>query len=270
VLPYFHNRWHYHPETELIYIEKGSGTQFIGDSIQQFKDGDLVLVGSCLPHYWRCDERYFRNHPGLQVKATVIHFQENFWGKDFLSLPESKGIRDLLAKARKGLAITGKTKEAVIESIQAMGEAMDMERLILLLKALSLMAKSAELKSLSSIGFQPSVDDQLSDRMEVIYNYSVAHFKKGISLEEIASVAHLSHKSFCRYFKSRTRKTYSRFLQELRVGNACKLLIENKLSLTQVCYESGFNNYANFYRYFKFITGKTPLTYQKEHVETIA
>lgn len=265
VVPFFYNRWHYHPEIELIHIEKGNGTQFIGDHISRFREDDVLLVGSNLPHYWRCDDSYFQNEPALRAKATVAHFTEDFWGKYFLEIPENKPIRDLLLRSKKGIAIRGRAKADIISILQQMTVAHETERLILLLKALYLIAKSKNLTLLSSVGFQPAVLNGDTDRINDIYAYSIAHFKEKITLEEIAAVAHISENSFCRYFKTRTRKTYSRFLQELRIGHACKLLIENRLTLAQVCEESGFNNFTNFYRYFKMITGKTPVEYQKEY-----
>lgn len=265
VVPFFYNRWHYHPEVELIHIEKGTGTQFIGDNISRFAKGDLLLVGSNVPHYWRCDEAYFQNNFDLQAKATVVHFAEDFWGKSFLDIPENKPVKDLLLRSRKGISINGPAKKDVIRVLQQMTVAQETERLILLLKALYLIAKTPGQQMLSSAGFQPAVIQGETDRINDIYAYSLAHFKEKITLEEIASVAHISENSFCRYFKTRTRKTYSRFLQELRIGHACKLLIEGRLNLAQVCEESGFNNFTNFYRYFKQITGKTPAEYQKQH-----
>jgi hypothetical protein len=98
-VPFFYNRWRYHPEVELVHIEKGGGTQFIGDHISRFREDDVLLVGSNLPHYWRCDEAYFQNNPGLYAKATVVHFTEDFWGKNFLDLPENKPLKDLLVRS---------------------------------------------------------------------------------------------------------------------------------------------------------------------------
>jgi AraC-like DNA-binding protein len=265
VAPFFYNRWHYHPEVELIHIGKGTGTQFIGDHISRFREDDVLLVGSNLPHYWRCDERYFQNNPSLHAKATVVHFMEEFWGKAFLEIPENKPVKDLLLRSKKGIAVDGRIKKDVISLLQQMTMAQETERLILLLKALYLIAKNKQNTLLSSTGFQPAVINGDTDRINDIYAYSIAHFKEKITLEEIAAVAHISENSFCRYFKTRTRKTYSRFLQELRIGHACKLLIENRLTLAQVCEESGFNNFTNFYRYFKAITGKTPAEYQKQY-----
>jgi AraC-like DNA-binding protein len=131
-------------------------------------------------------------------------------------------------------------------------------------EALNTIAECKQLDVLSSIGFKQELVEAESDRVNAIYDYSLKNYKRKIQLEEIAAVANISPNSFCRYFKSRTRKTYSQFLIEIRVGQACKLLIENNLSIKQLCYESGFNNFTSFHKYFKMITGKSPLNYQKE------
>ena len=133
-------------------------------------------------------------------------------------------------------------------------------------KVLNAIAECDYADSLSSIGFSPNVEELQNDSINIIYEYSLANFKNKILIDELAELAGLSPNSFCRYFKSRTHKTYSKFLLEIKVGHACKLLIENKLPLKQLCYESGFNNFANFHKYFKQITGKSPLNYQREFI----
>jgi AraC-like DNA-binding protein len=263
VLPDINNRWHCHPELELIYFKKGNGTQFIGDSIKQFKAGDMVLVGSNLPHYWRFDDVYFSDEPE-EVEVIVVHFCENFWGDQFLQLPENKLIKVLLERSKRGLQISGNTKEKVAEQLAAMLVTDGAERIIMLLKALNTMAVSNPVNCLTSIGFKYDHDESENDRLNNIYEYSVRNFRKKIYLDEIAEIAGVSSNSFCRYFKSKTRKTYSQFIIEIKVGYACKLLIENKLNIKQLCYDSGFNNFSTFHKHFKQVTGKSPLIYQKE------
>ena len=266
IYPYFYDKWHYHQEYELIYIEKGFGTQFIGDSIKPFKEGDVLLVGSNLPHYWRCDDVYFQDSSNISVKAIVVHFKEDFWGKDFLNLPENLLVKEMLETSKRGLQINGKAKTEVIAILKEMLIAEGAEKIILLLKTLFVISKNTQLNQiLSSSGFTPLVEAKESERLDRIYKFTYTNFRRKISLSEVAAQACMSTHSFCRFFKSHTRKTYSEFLQEVRIGYACKLLIENKLSLAQVCYNSGFNNFTNFYKYFKLITGKTPQQYQKLH-----
>lgn len=264
-VPFINNLWHYHPEIELIYFKEGSGTQFIGDSIRAFKSADVILVGAHLPHYWSFDNRYFTSNREFP-DVYVAHFRENFWGKDFLDIPENLPLKNLLDTAKRGIQVTGKTKDSIGMILEKMLVSTGCRKILLLLEALITIADSNEISILSSIGFQANMKETGNDRINSIYQYSFANYRRKIQMEEIAAVAYMSPNSFCRYFKSKTRKTYSNFLIEIRVGIACKLLIENKFSLKQICFESGFNNFASFHKYFKMITNKTPLNYQREYI----
>lgn len=264
VVLYFYNRWHYHPELELIHIEQGSGTQFVGDNIRNFQSGDLLLIGPNLPHYWRCDEKYFHRGSQLYAQATVVHFSEDIFGKPFLALPENKAIHDLLVKARLGMKILGEGTDKVKALLRELLNQTNGNPMISLMQILETLAHCEEINLLSNTQYQNEYDQYDTDRINHIYQYSISNFQKKISIEEIAEVANISPHSFCRYFKSRSRKTYSQFLLELRIGHACKLLSESRIPVAQVCFESGFNNFANFNKYFKLHTGKSPMQYQKE------
>lgn len=271
VAPSVNNKWHYHPELELVYFSKGKGTQFIGDNISRFNQGDIVLVGPQLPHYWRFDDVYFKDDdPTSNPDIRVVHFSENMWGDSFLNLPENKLLKSVLEKSRRGLKIKGKNREHIADLISEMPNAEGIDRMIILMQVLAEISKCEKLETFSSIGFQHEMEPHEKDRINDIYDYSYANFKNKITLEEIADVAKISPNSFCRYFKSRTRKTYSQFLIEIKVGRACELLIERSLNLKQVCYDCGFNNFASFYKCFKKITGRSPLCYQKEFVAHFA
>ena len=265
-VPYINNKWHYHMEAELIHFKKGNGTQFIGDHIQNFKDGDVVLVGSNLPHYWRFDNVYFKNDPDVSADVTVAHFREDFWGSEFLNLPENKNIRSVFETAKRGICIQGDTGEKVAGLLDQMLYTEGSRRVMLLIEALTIVAESRVIP-LASISFDNYFKEAENDRINAIYEFTLANFKRSISTEEIAAVANISPHSFCRYFKSRTRKTYSQFINEIKVGHICKLLIEDKISIKHICFESGFRNFASFHKYFKQVTGKTPLQYQKKFLE---
>ena len=258
--PFINDRWHFHNEAELIHFKKGQGVQFVGDNMRRFSAGDVVLIGAHLPHYLRFDDAY----PTSEIDVRVVHFNEKFCGDAFLLLPESIHVRLLLERAQRGLQVEGDTRKKVADVMEKLLEAVGMRRVLLLMEALDLLTTSGHTKPLSSIGFRHHFPEAEHQRIHAVYEYSLQHFRRCIQLEEIASVANISPHSFCRYFKSRTRKTYSRWLIELRVGNACRLLIENNLSIKQLCYESGFSNFTSFYKYFKLITGKRPLEYQRE------
>ncbi|AEI49700.1 AraC family transcriptional regulator [Runella slithyformis] len=265
VVLYFYNRWHYHPELELLYIEQGSGTQFVGDSIQHFNSGDVLLIGPNLPHYWRCDEKYFQDNENLYAQATVIHFLGDIWGSTFLSLPENQAIAELIQRAKHGIRFLESAREKGRELIQSLLHQTSGNRLITLYQILDMLAQTNDYELLSTTFQTPQLDDDDTDRINRIYSYSLTHFQQKISIENVAEVANISPNSFCRYFKSRSRKTYSRFLLELRVGHACKLLREHNLSIAQVCFESGFHTFSNFNKYFKYFTGKSPIQYQREY-----
>ncbi|WP_426328667.1 AraC family transcriptional regulator [Pedobacter sp. R-06] len=266
LIPHMNNKWHYHPEIELIHLKKGVGTQFIGDNIKSFRSGDIVLVGPHLAHYWRFDDSYFKDQSKARADVRVAHFSENFWGDQFLNLPENKAIKSLLESSRRGLQVNGKIKAKVADLLEKMLVSDGSARIILLMEALNLIANCTNTVKLSSIGFKQDYDETANIKINAIYNFTLENFRRKIHLEEIANVAVISPNSFCRYFKSKTGKTYSRFLTEIKVGHACRLLIENKLNIKQLCYESGFNNMASFHKYFKITTGKSPLSYQREFI----
>jgi AraC-like DNA-binding protein len=262
-VPYVNNHWHYHPEVELIYFRQGNGTRFIGDSIQHFQSGDVYLVGSNLPHYWRFDNIYFEDEENNHANVSVIHFNENFWGDSFLQLPENTVIRNILEKSKYGIKINGEERFSLGKLIEATVKAEGPQKIMLLMESLMRIGNAKQVEVISSIGSRVDFATSENDRINAIYNYSIANFKRKIQIEEMAEVANISPNSFCRYFKSRTSKTYLQFINEIRVGHACKLLIENKMNLKQICYESGFHNFTSFHKYFKSITGKSPLVYQK-------
>lgn len=262
-LPNINNRWHYHPEIELVYFKKGNGTQFIGDNISSFSSGDIVLVGSNLPHYWQFANSYFDSAAEITADVSVIHFNENFLGDTFLKLPESQPIRKVLEQSKRGIHIPANAQNVIGLLIEKIVHAEGIKKIMLLLEVLADIADCKEIALMASIGFKNNFHESEKDRINAIYNYTINNFNQNITLKEIAAVAHVSPNSFCKFFKSRSRKTYSRFLHEIRIGHACKLLIENQLSIKEICYRSGFNNFTSFHKHFKEIKGQTPLSYQK-------
>ena len=261
--PSNNNKWHYHLEIEIVYFKKGSGTQFAGDHISRFMPGDITIVGAGLPHYWRFDNSYIGSEPAQQADIIVVHFLEDCFGSRFLDLVENKTINQMLQRARRGLAVKNEEKKLVAILMERLTESEGPEKIIWLLKILQTIANSKQVNTLSSMGFKYKFNEEECERINAIYQYSFAHFRNKIFLEEIAEVAHICPNSFCRYFKSMTHKTYSRFILEIKIGNACNLLIESEFKIGQIGLECGFNRSSTFYKYFKKITGKSPATYKK-------
>jgi len=265
ILPYLYNHWHYHPEAELTLIRRGRGTRLVGDHMERFTDGDLVLLGPNLPHMWRNDADYFQAGSQLQVEAVAIHFHEHCWGAAFLQLPEMEPVRRLLQQARRGIRISGSAARRLARQMEQMLQASGPQKITGLVELLAAIAATPEKSLLSSLGFVQEYSLQRTDKINEIYHYTFNNFTNPIQIATVAKAVHISPHSFCRYFKTRTSRTYFQFLSELRIGYACKLILENEMSIAQVCYSSGFNNLANFNRQFKAITGKTPLQYFKEY-----
>ncbi|RYY56302.1 MAG: AraC family transcriptional regulator [Chitinophagaceae bacterium] len=268
-VPFVNNHLHYHPELELIYIKEGFGTQLVGDHIDTFSAGDVFLLGQNLPHLWSFDEIFFSG-TAVRPNVFVAHFTESFWGTDFMALPENLPLRNVLARSSRGLRLSSAAKIQVGKLLEEMVVAGAPRKLLLLQEALLIASEDKAAKSLGSINPVIRLDDTGNDRINTIYQYAFANYQKKISTTEIAAVACMSPHSFCRYFRTATRKTFSQFMIELRVSMACRLLIDNRRTLKQVCFESGFHNFSSFHKYFKLVTGKTPLDYQRRLFPTPA
>lgn len=264
IVPHFYNKWHYHQEVELVHIIKGSGKQFVGDVIYHFKPDDMIFLGANLPHLWHSDEKFLIKGAKLKVEAIVIHFMPDCFGSQFFKLPENKKLGGLLVKAQQGIRVKNNTKKRVSELMHKLLSAKNSERIILLLQVLQIIADSRQIETVCNSQLQFQYNPTETDRLNTIYQYILNNFEKEIALEEIAKVANLNPQSFCRYFKSRIKKTFSKFLIELRIGHACKLLAETNKGVAEICYESGYNNFSNFNRHFKSITQKTPLEYRSK------
>ena len=263
-LPNFGTVWHYHPELELHYIVRGEGVRFVGDNVGSFCAGELLLLGENLPHMWRCDGKYFQRDPKVTAEAVVVQFLPDFIGQDFLMKPETSEILHLDEKAKAGLVIIGKTRERVISLMHRSVKTTGLKRLVTLLNMLDILCDSDELQSISKkTSYQSSKED--ADRLNTVYNYTLANYNRELTLEEIASIANLSTTSFCRYFKLMTKKTFRDFLNEIRISHAQRLLIEDSTITTEaICFECGFNNRSNFFGHFKRITGHTPMEYKRK------
>ena len=269
VQPSFPTIWHYHPEIELHYTIKGEGVRFIGDTISNFSAGEMLVLGENLPHTWRCKEEYFQENSGLKVEAIVLHFLPDCLGRDLLNLPEAYLIPKLFEKAKRGLIIKGDAKEKIAQTMISAVDATNLERLVMLLTILKVLAEAQEVETIASAhAFYPSNESEIK-RLDEIYSYTFTNYKKEINLEEIASIANLSVTSFCRYFKQMTKKTYYDFLTEVRISHVCRALVEDTLATEVICFDHGFNNVSNFYRHFKKVTRMTPLEYKKKYLRNV-
>lgn len=261
---HFYPYWHYHPQYEIMLIEKGTGTRYVGDSISQFGEGDITIMGSNIPHLFRSDPEYFDPRSLRKAKATVLYFSDEFIDGDFFGLREAGAIRELMNLSQRGLIIQGPSKAGIARKLNRVAKGDGMQRLIDILSLLHYIASEGEYEVLSSLGFTRKLDENDLTRLNKIFNYLFRNFQNSISLNEISEIANMSPTSFCKYFKERTNKTLVTFLNEIRIGHACKLLIENKdMNVSQICYECGFNNLTNFDIQFKKVKRINPLAFRE-------
>ncbi len=263
--PHFDPNWHFHPHYQLFTVEEGTGTRFIGDNIQPFEPGDTVFLGPNIPHLWRSDPPYFQASSELFTKGIVVYFTEDFLGNDFFKRPEMHGLQSFFTDATRGYEITGSLKNHIRERMHKLLQASGFQAILQLLSILDDLAHAEECQPIASLGYVNTHKVSETERMQKVHDYVLDHFRQEIRLDEMASLAGMSPSAFCRYFKTRTNRTFSEFVSEVRIGYACKLLIEGKFTVTQICYESGFNTISNFNRQFKEITTLTPAQYQKAY-----
>lgn len=262
---YFLKVWHYHPELELVVVLKSEGTCFVGDSIEKFESGEIVLIGKNLPHMWLNDEDYFQQDSKLLARAIAIHFNKDYLGTDFFETPEMIHLLELFNRAKYGIKFLDIDK-SLIQEIQTMLELKGFEKTMSFLQILNKLSKHKNYNLLASQGFINSFQvGEKNKTLDKVQAYIFKNFTQVITLEDVANIANMNTSAFSRFFKRVNRKTFSRYLVEIRIGYACKLLIENKYNISEVCYESGFQNISNFNRQFKLIMNCTPSVYVKEH-----
>lgn len=260
------NIWHYHPEIELLFMKKSSGTWLIGDHIGHFQCGDVVMLGAHLPHCFRHAYDYIERNDAAG-ETICVKFMPGLFGNDFFNLPEATELKKLLFKCNSGLRLKGKTKMHVAGLVQKMLTAPPGKKLIYLLSALEEIAQSKEYIALSSKGFTQSPADIDKDRIKLIFEYTFNHYSEKITIDQLASLLNMTQQSFCRYFKSKTKKTYIRFLMEVRIGYACRLLAEDEKNVAEISYQCGYNNISHFNHQFKMITKKKPLKYKHDYLQ---
>ena len=257
---YFDKAWHFHKEYELVLIDKTEGTRFIGDKVSFIKDSDLMLIGPNIPHLYRNTEDYYQNKK-LVAKSSFIHFTDDFPGPAFFDLPEMKLVRRLLDRSSLGLEINGKANIYVKNKLQEMEPLPPANRLLKLLEILVYLSTSKDLEPILTKAFTANNTND-TDKIDTVFQFILKNYKTEIYIEEIAEKLNMSIASFSRYFKHHTRKTFSNYVTEIRISHACRLLMESNHSISEICYQSGFENLSNFYRHFKKHTGLIPKEYK--------
>ena len=261
-LPAFDSPWHFHPEFELTLVTGGTGRRFVGDHIAEYRPGDLVLLGPELPHFWHTETSGTEQE---RSQSLVVQFLPGFLGSGFLDLPELDAVKILLANASRGLRFTGRTQARASAILMKMATRSPQRQLFGLLEALDVLSRSPDVQVLATEGFAPVLDTRTEERINRCQSYIFEHLNEPFRLDDVADHMSMSPSAFSRYFKRTMGKTYSHFVNELRVGKACRTLLETDQPIAEIAYESGFNNLSNFNRRFKELRGVSPRRFRENH-----
>jgi AraC-like DNA-binding protein len=251
--------WHFHPEIELTLIVKSCGRRFVGDSIEPFAEGDLVLLGPNLPHFWQNEEPRMN---GRQSHSVVVQFQPDFLGGQIWARPEFGPIQRLIGRATRGLHFTGAIARDAAAAMRTLPKLSGMAALTHFLTMLESLALARDARPLASLSFDPSLNRKTEKRLSRVYGYAAAHFQENITLPQLAKVAAMSPAAFSRFFKQATGRAPSDFLNDLRIEHVCRLLRESDRSITEIASSAGYSALTNFNRRFRERTGTTPRDYR--------
>ncbi|QEC53063.1 AraC family transcriptional regulator [Anseongella ginsenosidimutans] len=261
--PYFTNSHHFHNDYELVLVLESTGKRVIGDRVENFKGGDMVFVGPNLPHAWFNDNEYYKQKEGLLARSIVTYFKKEWLENCVLALPGAEKLKKLLVNAVRGIKLEGKARERIASILINTGQSNGLKKSIDIFTVLYELSEAREYEMLTGISYVNSYNENEARRINEVYEYVLKNFTTQIKLEEVAAIANMSPNAFCRYFKTHTQKNFSYFINEVRIGHACKLLLKKDLSVSRVCFESGFQSMTNFNKFFKRFTGKSPNEYRK-------
>lgn len=252
--------WHVHLEYELAYIHVTNGTKHVGSHFDLLQKDEVLLLGPYLPHNWQVNKKEI----GSTDYQIIIHFSDSIFGQDFFELFPFTAINELLQKSELGVCFKDDVALNVKEKMEQMLQMNEFDRDIELLKLLNYLTLAPNRSQLSYYGFRNTHNEERVQRMNKVFKYITINYKENISLQEIADIANMTPQAFCKYFKERTQKTLTEFINEVRISHACKMLYSDEYSIVQVCYDSGFNSPTNFNRQFKKTVKMTPLEFRKK------
>jgi len=266
-IPHFTVPWHFHPEIEILLVVKSIGTVYVGDGINRFSEGEISIIGENIPHWWKSDPIYLEKKGALNTKALIIQFNKEIFESKFINLPEMAAIKNLLERSQRGIQFLGKTREDLGKQVKKMFRTDGIIRVTELILLLNQMANSTEYHYHSSVGYSQLANSYDFYRFNKVQEYIIRNFNQSIKLDEVADIVSMSPTAFCRYFKKHTGKTFVEFVTEFKIGQACKFLSEEKMTVSRACFESGFNNLSHFNEQFKKIVHLTPTEYKAAYSE---
>ncbi|GAO42783.1 AraC family transcriptional regulator [Flavihumibacter petaseus] len=263
-LPYFSTEFHFHKECQLVYVVESDGRRIIGDSVESFYSDELILLGPDIPHVWHNDKQYFETG-GLEkhARSIALFFDPEKLLGALAPLTPLKHLELTLQQARRGMKFKGTAKERLRDLLFNMAALKELERLSCLIAILHTISHTPDYELLASEGYINTYQSTDNDRIHKVFKYVFDNFSREIALDEVCSLVNMNKQAFCRYFKSRTQKTFVHFVNEVRISQACKLLSEGEQPIASLAYDCGFNSLSNFNRIFRESRGVTPREYKK-------
>jgi AraC-like DNA-binding protein len=258
------SRWHYHPEYELVLIKKGKGRRLVGDNIDRFRQNDLILVGSYLPHAWICDDEFNPDPKGFKGEAIVIQFMHDFLGNQFIEIPENRKLKHMLGESSRGIRFTGKTRDKIISLLNDSYKLDGTDQLYLMMTLFNYMSKTREYTLLSSAGFMEPYHKEGNEPIQKALDHILHNFQKDITVKDMLRITNMSNTTFCTAFKRITRMTFKDYLLNIRIGYACKLLTNSPLTISNIAFDCGFGNISNFNQKFKRYKNETPSSFRRK------
>lgn len=262
---HFIKRFHYHEQIEVVAIVKSTGTRFVGDNISFFEPGEIVVIGKNLPHMWQNSDQYFDTDNQDQAEAVTIHLGLNFSENNFLDIPENSEISNLINNSIRGILFKNSPK--IFQKISELNNEKGYNRLLKILEILNDLGLSKSYEPLASDGFMERISNTKESRIYQVHKFIMNNFKKEVTLDQVAEVANMNASAFSRYFKKVQGRTLIQYINDIKIGYACKLLMNDNMNVIEVCYESGFNNVSNFNKQFRKIHGKSPREYRSKMIE---
>lgn len=262
---HFYDTIHYHPEHQITVILKGEGTRFIGNHVEHFQPGEVYFIGKNVPHVFKCDSSYYEENNELEAYSISVFFKDETFGPQFFEIPEMAQIKRLLEMASSGVRIDGEDREHITELLKSIVAQDGFQRFQSLLSILDIYSKSDSLLTLSSVRYNSPSKDLENERINVVFQFLLNNFREDLSLNQISSIANMTPNAFCRYFKQRTGKAFTVFLNEIRVESAAKMIAGSTDNFGNIAQECGFNSISYFNRQFKRIMQTSPMAYRKKY-----
>jgi len=257
-------KWHRHPEIELTFVQEGSGSRLVGDHIGSYRDSELVLLGSDLPHTWSSDE--YRGEKYDRHRAIVIQFHPEFLGDQFWATPELKAVSKLVRRARRGIWYPADMGREIGQRMTNMVAMSGLPRLMELLACLDELASTKRGRLLSSESYSFTANEEGETRIKTVCDHISRHFTDPeLNLQTLADLVYMNTSSFSRFFRQSTGRSITDYMSELRIGLACRLLTETDESILKISHEAGFENLSNFNRRFRKLRETTPREYRQRH-----